>query len=306
MIEIRDLRHRFGDVVALQGLDLTVSQGDLFGFIGPNGAGKTTTLKILATLLEPSAGEARVGGHSVREARAEVRRIIGYIPDFFGLYEDMTVMEYLRFFAAAYRIHGEKRESIVKDVVELCDLGSRTEAYVDLLSRGMQQRLGVARVLLHDPAVLLLDEPASGLDPRARVEMRSLLEELSRMGKTILLSSHILWELGALCNRIAIIDEGALKFCGTLEEARARAFGGKMVVVEVRQRAAEAETALAGLAETAGCKREGARILATLAAGREDPAPLARALADGGFSVTRFGEEAIDLEEVFRRLVRGG
>ncbi|MHC5037267.1 MAG: ABC transporter ATP-binding protein [Planctomycetota bacterium] len=302
MIEVQDLERRFGEVTALNRLNLRVAERDVFGFIGPNGAGKTTTLRILATLLEPTAGDARIAGISVRDDPKAIRRLIGFIPDFFGVYEDMTVAEYLRFFAAAYRILGTRREQIVSDVLDLTDLKGKSDALVHSLSRGMQQRLSVARVLLHDPAILLLDEPASGLDPRARVEMRSLLQELSNMGKTILVSSHILWELGALCNRIGIIDNGTLKFCGTLEEARTKAFGGKMIVVEVRDRSGEAEAVLKSLPAVAECKREGAQILATLHIGRPDPAPLAEALTEKGFSVTRFGEAALDLEAVFQQL----
>jgi ABC-2 type transport system ATP-binding protein len=302
LIETKGLCRAFGEVRALDRLDLRVAEGDVFGFIGPNGAGKTTTLMILATLLEPTDGDALVGGISVREDPKAVRRLLGYIPDFFGVYENMTVREYLSFFAGAYRIYPPKRDAIVDDVLQLTDLTGKTEAMVQSLSRGMLQRLGVARVLMHDPAVLLLDEPASGLDPRARVEMRSLLQELARMGKTILISSHILWELGALCNRIGIIDDGRLRFSGTLEEARTKAFGGATVVVEVREKEAEAESLLAGLPGVASAEREGSRITLTFAPGFTDIGPLAGALVEGGFSVTRFGEESIDLEAVFRKL----
>jgi len=304
VIETFDLSRRFGEVTALDRLNLNVAEGDVFGFIGPNGAGKTTTLLILATLLEPSSGDARIRGVSVRKNPREIRRHIGFIPDFFGVYEDMTVLEYLRFFAGAYRIHGERRERIIEDVLNITDLTVKADDLVNVLSRGMLQRLSVARVLLHDPAILLLDEPASGLDPRARVEMRSLLQELSRMGKTILVSSHILWELGALCNRIGIIDGGTLAFSGTLEEARARAFGWKTVIVELRDREAEAEALLRSHAGVTACEREGCRFVLAMEPGFHDLAPLADALTRGGFSVTRFGEEDLDLEAVFKRLIR--
>jgi ABC-2 type transport system ATP-binding protein len=304
MIETKDLCRRYGDVTALNHLDLKVEAGDVFGFIGPNGAGKTTTLRILATLLEPSEGDATIDGISVRRNPREVRRRIGYIPDFFGVYDEMTVAEYLAFFAGAYRIHNEKRERIVTDVLALTDLTGKAEDFIHSLSRGMLQRLSVARVLLHDPAVLLLDEPASGLDPRARVEMRSLLKELSKMGKTILVSSHILWELGALCNRIGIVDNGSLLFCGTLEEAHREAFGGRTLVVEVRDREHEAEHLLASLPGVLGCEREGTRLRVALPPGETNGKPLARALTDHGFSVTRFGEEGLDLEAVFQKLIR--
>ncbi|MHC4778325.1 MAG: ABC transporter ATP-binding protein [Planctomycetota bacterium] len=302
MIETKGLSRSFGDVNALDHLDLSVERGDVFGFIGPNGAGKTTTMKILATLLEPTSGSATIDGISVQTDPKAVRRIIGFIPDFFGVYENMTVREYLHFFAGAYRIPSVKRGPIVDDVLSLTDLTGKASDLVQSLSRGMLQRLGVARVLLHDPKVLLLDEPASGLDPRARVEMRRLLQELSKMGKTILISSHILWELGALCNRIGIIDGGRLRFSGTLEEARSKAFGGSTVVVEVREKEVEAEKLLLEFSGVNETNREGSRITVTLAPDGERPEKLAEALVNGGYSVTRFGEEEIDLEAVFKKL----
>ena len=178
-------------LVALNNLQLNIEEGECFGYIGPNGAGKTTTFKILATLLQPTWGEARVCGHVVGYESRKIRPLIGYVPDFFGAYEDMVVQEYLEFFASAYNITGKQRTRVVEDVLELTDLVFKRDALVDSLSRGMQQRLSIARVLLHDPKVLLLDEPASGLDPRARIEIRELLKELRRMGKTIIISSHI-------------------------------------------------------------------------------------------------------------------
>src|SRR5262245_31592604 len=207
MIQTINLTKRYGELMALANLNLQIEKGDCFGFIGPNGAGKTTTIKILATLLRPTWGEARIDGLSVgfKTAR-EVRAIIGYVPDYFGSYEDMVVKEYLEFFAASYNIHGEKRKQTIDDVLTLTDLSYKADAEVNTLSRGMQQRLSLARVLLHDPKVLLLDEPASGLDPRARIEIRELLKELHRMGKTILISSHILLELADFCTKIGIIE----------------------------------------------------------------------------------------------------
>src|SRR5580765_7504031 len=219
MIETRDLTKMYGDLYALNRLNLTLNQGDVYGFIGPNGAGKTTTMRILATLLNPSWGEATVCGYSIYTGSKEIRRVIGYLPDFFGVYDDMKVAEYLEFFAAAYRIKGPQRKKKCEDVLELVDLGYKRDALVTSLSRGMTQRLGLARVLLHEPQVLLLDEPASGLDPRARIEMRSLLKELRNMGKTILVSSHILPELADICNKIGIIERGQLLFDGDVESA---------------------------------------------------------------------------------------
>src|SRR5690606_7276666 len=186
MIEIRGLTKKYGELYAIKEIHLELAKGDVFGFIGPNGAGKTTTMRILATLLNPTWGEAYVAGHSIYTHPKEIRRVIGYMPDFFGVYDDMKVMEYLEFFAAAYRIRGPERRKICESVLELVDLTYKREALVTSLSRGMTQRLGLARVLLHDPQVLLLDEPASGLDPRARIEIRGLLKELRNMGKTIM------------------------------------------------------------------------------------------------------------------------
>src|SRR5436853_3212852 len=219
MIETRDLTKMYGDLYALNRLTLKLERGDVYGFIGPNGAGKTTTMRILATLLNPSWGEATVCGYSIYNGAKEIRRLIGYMPDFFGVYDDMKVIEYLEFFAAAYRIKGPERRKKCEQVLELVDLGYKRDALVTSLSRGMTQRLGLARVLLHEPQVLLLDEPASGLDPRARIEMRGLLKELRSMGKTILVSSHILPELADICNKIGIIERGQLLFDGDVNEA---------------------------------------------------------------------------------------
>src|SRR5919106_3120485 len=210
MIETRDLTKQYGDLFAIKSLDINLVKGDVFGFIGPNGAGKTTTMRILATLLNPSWGEAYVCGYSIYTKPKDIRRVIGYMPDFFGVYDDMKVIEYLELFAAAYRIKGEARRKICDEVLELVDLGYKREALVTSLSRGMTQRLGLARVLLHDPQVLLLDEPASGLDPRAPIEIRALLKRLRNMGKTIMVSSHILPELADICNKIGIIERGEL------------------------------------------------------------------------------------------------
>src|SRR3990172_6702936 len=205
MIKTQNLSKDYGDLTAVSNLNLTIEQGDIFGFIGPNGAGKTTAMRILVTLLEPTHGTAFIDGLDVRKHGKKVRRLVGYMPDFMGVYDDLKVFEYLEFFAAAFGIDRRKRKAIVEGVLELTDLQSKQAATVDSLSRGMQQRLGLARVLIHDPKVLILDEPASGLDPRARIEMRELLRELKRMGKTIIISSHILPELADLCTTIGVI-----------------------------------------------------------------------------------------------------
>src|SRR6202795_4500736 len=222
MIETRDLTKMYGDLYALNRLTLKLEAGDVYGFIGPNGAGKTTTMRILATLLNPTWGEATVCGYSIYNGAKDIRRVMGYMPDFFGVYDDMKVIEYLEFFAAAYRIKGTERRRKCDQVLELVDLAYKRDALVTSLSRGMTQRLGLARVLLHEPQVLLLDEPASGLDPRARIEVRELLKELKNMGKTILISSHILHELAQLCTRIGIIEAGQMVAQGPLDEIDGR------------------------------------------------------------------------------------
>src|SRR5881409_1700689 len=227
------LTRLYGAMTALNSLDLTVNQGDLFGFIGSNGAGKTTTLRILATFLAPSAGQAIVLGHDVVRDADAVRHVIGYMPDFFGVYKDMEVTEYLDFFGACYKIPTAQREKTVNDVLELVGLSEKKGSLIGALSRGMQQRLGLARVLIHDPRVLLLDEPASGLDPRARIEMMAILQELQKMGKTIVISSHILSELQTLCNRVAIIEKGQLIYSGPVQGVRDQMAPGRVVWVRV-------------------------------------------------------------------------
>src|SRR6267143_3738119 len=223
----------YGSMAALSGLELTVNKGDLFGFIGSNGAGKTTTLRILATFLAPTAGRAVILGHDVVRDADAVRHVIGYMPDFFGVYKDMEVTEYLDFFGACYKIPTAQREKTVNDVLELVGLSEKKGALIGALSRGMQQRLGLARVLIHDPQLLLLDEPASGLDPRARIEMMEILRELQRLGKTIIISSHILSELETICNRVAIIEKGKLIYAGPVQGVRDQMSTGRVVWVRV-------------------------------------------------------------------------
>lgn len=218
IIEIEGLSKRYGDLVALNNLNLTIEEGAVVGFIGPNGAGKTTTMRILTTLLRPSSGTARVAGYDVAQNPDAVRRAIGYMPDFFGVYDDMKVWEYLDFFAACYDIPPATRHGMIDDLLGLVDLGHKKEEYVEGLSRGMKQRLCLARTLTHDPQLLILDEPASGLDPRARIEMRELLRELQNMGKTIFFSSHILSEIADVCTSIAILEAGNLVAHGNIEQ----------------------------------------------------------------------------------------
>ena len=218
MIKTHDLTKAYGDHFALRDLTLELNEGDLFGYIGPNGSGKTTTMRILATLLQPTWGEASVCGYSIYTQPKEIRRLIGFMPDFFGVYDDMKVIEYLEFFAAAYRIKGHARQKICNEVLDLVNLAFKREALVTGLSRGQTQRLGLARVLMHDPKVLILDEPASGLDPRARIDFRNLLMELRKTGKTIIVSSHILPELSDVCNKVGMIEHGKMIFSGDMAE----------------------------------------------------------------------------------------
>ncbi len=324
MIETINLTKRYGELVALNNLNLTISEGDCFGFIGPNGAGKTTTIKILATLLKPTSGQANVAGYTVGYQNRLIRPLIGYVPDFLGAYEDMVVTEYLEFFAAAYGIHGAQRKKVVKDVLELTDLTYKATAEVNGLSRGMQQRLSVARVLLHDPKVLLMDEPASGLDPRARIEMRELLKELRRMGKTILISSHILPELAELCNVVGVIERGQLVFSGTVDDILRRARLGHVLHVGVLDRhdqAAEVIKAFPGVkkvtvadAETTsnpaphpGRSNGSARLIHV---DFDDSSghsftDLPNLLINRGFRLTKFTEEPVNLETAFMRLTKG-
>jgi ABC-2 type transport system ATP-binding protein len=307
MIETRELTKMYGDLYALDRLTLKLEKGDVYGFIGPNGAGKTTTMRILATLLNPTWGEATVCGHSIYNGAKDIRRVMGYMPDFFGVYDDMKVIEYLEFFAAAYRIKGAERRKKCDQVLELVDLGYKRDALVTSLSRGMTQRLGLARVLLHEPQVLLLDEPASGLDPRARIEMRGLIKELRNMGKTILVSSHILPELADICNKIGIIERGKLIFDGDVESA----------IKHVRQRTVMrvavgnnltllAKEQLEGHPEIAEVEvKEDDTMLVTLQEGFTDGSFIADLLVKNSFKLKMLKEEDIDLETVFMTITKG-
>lgn len=308
MIECRELTKMYGDLYALNRLNLALEPGDVYGFIGPNGAGKTTTMRILATLLNPTFGEASVCGYSIYNKPREIRRAIGYMPDFFGVYDDMKVIEYLEFFAAAYRIQGPSRRKKCEEVLELVDLGYKREALVTSLSRGMTQRLGLARVLLHEPQVLLLDEPASGLDPRARIEMRKLLKRLRSMNKTIMVSSHILPELSDICNKIGIIEQGKLEFNGTVTQAIKQVRQSSVFLIGVGEgKTDQAQAFLKSRkgVESAEVSPDPEVLRVTLSQGLEDGSFLAEELIREGYRLRRFGEEEIDLEDVFMRITLG-
>ena len=305
IVQTINLTKRYGKLVALNNLDLNIEEGECFGYIGPNGAGKTTTIKILATLLQPTWGEARICGHVVGYESRKIRPLIGYVPDFFGAYEEVVVQEYLEFFASAYGITGKQRTRVVNDVLELTDLVFRRDAMVDSLSRGMQQRLSVARVLLHDPKVLLLDEPASGLDPRARIEMRELLKELRRMGKTILISSHILHELAELCTTVGIVERGELLFHGSIEEIIRRVKTGTKLNIGVTE---QQDLAALLLQRTPGVKSVDlldGRLVVELEKQTHDFSGIARTLLDNNFKIHEIKEEEVNLETAFMRLTKG-
>ena len=304
-VQTLGLTRSYGSMVALNTLDLTINQGDLFGFIGSNGAGKTTTLRILATFLAPTAGQAFVLGHDVVRDADAVRHVIGYMPDFFGVYKDMEVTEYLDFFGACYKIPTAQREKTVNDVLELVGLSEKKGALIGALSRGMQLRLGLARVLIHDPKVLLLDEPASGLDPRARIEMMAILQELQRMGKTIIISSHILSELQTLCNRVAIIERGKLIYAGPVQGVRDHASSGRVIWVKVSSDQARAIELLKSRPEVGAAEAEDGHIKITLVNHDIDHSVIAETLVHGGAKLTELREDELGLEEVFLRVTRG-
>jgi ABC-2 type transport system ATP-binding protein len=307
MIETNDLTKKYGDLFALERLTIKLEQGDVYGFIGPNGSGKTTTMRILATLLNPSWGEASVCGYSIYTGSKDIRRAIGYMPDFFGVYDDMKVTEYLEFFAAAYRIQGPARRRKVDEVLELVDLTYKRDALVTSLSRGMTQRLGLARVLLHEPQVLLLDEPASGLDPRARIEMRKLIKRLRDMKKTIMLSSHILPELADICNKIGIIERGKLIFNGTVDEAKRAVRQGYVFLVSVGDRNDEAAKRLESYGEVGKVEvlANAPALRVTLKDGHDDGSFIPERLIAERFKLRSFQEEEIDIEDVFMGITKG-
>ena len=305
IIETINLTKRYGDLVALNNLHLNIEEGECFGYIGPNGAGKTTTIKILATLLQPTWGEARICGHVIGYESRKIRPLIGYVPDFFGAYEDMVVQEYLEFFASAYNITGRQRTRVVGDVLELTDLGGKRDALVDSLSRGMQQRLSVARVLLHDPKVLLLDEPASGLDPRARIEIRELLKELRRMGKTIIISSHILHELAELCTTVGILEQGVLLYHGPIEEIVRRVKTGTKLHVSVAEQHDLAALLLQRVKGVRSVNLLDGHLVVEFDKQPHDFSGIARLLLDNHFKIREIREEEVNLETAFMRLTKG-
>ena len=309
IVRTSGLVKRYPGTLAVAGLDLDVGAGEIFGLVGPNGAGKTTTLRILATLLTATAGTAEVAGIDVLRNPDAARRVLGFMPDVFGVYDDMKVWEYLDFFARCYGIPAERRRQMVGDLLDLVDLGSKRDAYVQGLSRGMQQRLCLAHTLVHDPKVLLLDEPASGLDPRARVELRELLRELRSLGKTILISSHILPELEELCTSVAIVDHGQVLAHGRVADIEKRLRYGAVLRIRVLGDADAVDAARDHFAAdprvaSATLLDDGQIELGFRGDDDESAALLARAVA-AGIRVASFARAASDLEELFLQVTAG-
>jgi len=312
IIEIHHLRKTYGKLTAVEDLSLHVEPGAIFGFVGPNGAGKTTTMRILTTLMSPSGGEAWVAGHSVTKDPRGVRRAIGYMPDFFGVYDDMSVWEYLDFFGACYEIPEAKRASINKDLLELVDLAHRRDDRVEGLSRGMKQRLALARTLAHDPQVLILDEPASGLDPRARIEIRELLVELARMGKTIFFSTHILADVAEICTDVGIIEAGKLVAMGKLEEMQRRLMPHRRIHVTLIGKIDEAQALLAGVEGVTAVNVESqveppgrSEIVVEYNGDDTEVSAILAKLIGASIPVVHFSEDVRDMEAVFMQATKG-
>lgn len=304
-IEIKNLSKYFGKTAAVKNLNLTIPGGALFGLIGPNGAGKTTTIRMLAGLLEPSEGEIVINGELASQDWRETSRQIGYMPDFFGVYEDMLVWEYLDFFGRCYELDQSLRMRVVDELLELVDLSSKRDDYVETLSRGMRQRLCLAHTLVHDPQILLLDEPASGLDPRARLEMRELLKELGAMGKTIILSSHILYELAELCDSIGIIEKGGLVISGDLGQIKQAALQQRTIRASLLSSPEEAQHFLTNYPGVGEVFKNNNSLEVQFFGTDEEKAALLAAMITAGIKITAFSEAASDLEEVFLRLTKG-
>jgi ABC-2 type transport system ATP-binding protein len=348
IVETRDLTRRYGSMIALNQLNLEIPQGAIFGFIGPNGAGKTTTMRILTTLLPPSGGEAWVAGRSVLKDPIGVRKVVGFMPDFFGVYDNMKVWEYLDFFGRSYGVSASRRAAMIGELLSLVDLGHKRDEFVMTLSRGMKQRLSLARTMIHDPALLILDEPASGLDPRARIELRELLKELRALGKTVMISSHILTELAEMCTHIAIIERGNLLAAGDVQTILRSLQPHRTLELRVLEGADRVATLLRGHAGILDVRLDLTADVHHGVAQAADPGPASSAdeaatpeldtsaseqsvpipqhpstllldytgdergmgdlltlLISNGVVVTRFAEQASDLEDIFMQVTKG-
>jgi ABC-2 type transport system ATP-binding protein len=305
VIEVDNLTKNYDGHWAVRGVSFHVREGDIFGFIGPNGAGKTTSIRIISTLLEPSSGTVKVGGRNVVGDAEAVRRLIGFMPDNFGVYDRITVWEYLDFFAAAYGIERRQRAASIEGIMELTDLKGLRDRLTGDLSKGMRQRLCLAKTLVHDPKVLILDEPANGLDPRARIEFRALLKELRSMGKTILISSHILTELSDVCTSVAILEKGKVVTSGSIESIKAALQPGLAFRLDVLGEPGPARGVLESLPNVSGVRVEGDSLHFQFGAAREEIPELVRALVARNVSITGLQEEKTDLEGLFMRLTKG-
>ncbi|MEK6249129.1 MAG: ABC transporter ATP-binding protein [Planctomycetales bacterium] len=305
MIELINFGKKYGDFTAVEGLNLKIEAGEIFGFIGPNGAGKSTTIRFLATLLKATFGEGIVNGHSVVRDPLSVRRSVGYMPDNFGVYDGMRVWEFLDFFAVAYQIGKSKRKQVITDVLELLDLTYKRDDFVNGLSRGMKQRLCLAKTLVHDPPVLILDEPASGLDPRARLEVKALLKELRRMGKTILISSHILTELADCCTSIGIIERGQLLLHGPIEDVYRQIRGNRIIEIKCNDMMDVALSIVRSAPQTCDVQVDGTKITAEFAADDSEVADILKQMVAQGVPLHSFGEKDPTLEDVFMMVTKG-
>ncbi|HEV3137860.1 MAG TPA: ABC transporter ATP-binding protein [Pirellulales bacterium] len=305
MIELIEFSKKYGDFMAVESLNLKIEAGEMFGFIGPNGAGKSTTIRFLATLLKATHGEGIVNGHSVTNDPLSVRKSVGYMPDNFGVYDGMKVWEFLDFFAVAYQIPRAKRRQVIGDVLELLDLMHKRDDFVNGLSRGMKQRLCLAKTLVHDPPVLILDEPSSGLDPRARLEVKALLKELRRMGKTILISSHILTELADCCTSIGIIERGQLLMHGPIDEVYRRIRGNRMVEIKFVEGMDVGLSIIRGCPQTRGIQIEDHQVTVEMAADDDQVATLMERLMQSGARMRSFHEKDPTLEDVFMLVTKG-
>jgi ABC-2 type transport system ATP-binding protein len=306
MIEVIHFTKHYGDFIAVDDLSFSIAQGETFGFIGPNGAGKSTTIRFLATLLRPTSGEGRVAGYSVTAEPMSVRRVIGFMPDDFGVYDGMKVWEFLDFFAVAYEIPRSYRKKIIGEVLELLDLTHKRDDYVNGLSKGMKQRLCLAKTLVHDPPVLILDEPASGLDPRARLEMKALLNELRQMGKTILISSHILSELADFCTSIGIIERGKLLVAGSIRDIQQQIRSHRVLKIRVLDESTDrAAELLRGDSSIRMIEAYDHTLSAEFEGQDSDMARVLDRLVQSGVTVQSFAEEPLSLEEVFMMITKG-
>lgn len=304
-IELRGLHRLFQDTHAVRGVTFSVARGEVFGFIGPNGAGKTTSMRILATLDEPSAGDAFVDGLSVTEDPDRVRRRLGFMPDYYGSYENVSVLEYLDFFARAYGLSGRQRHEAIRETIDFTGLGPLKNKPIEGLSKGMKQRLALGRTMIHDPLVMVLDEPAAGLDPRARYELRDMIARLAERGKAVLLSSHILTELAEVCHRVGIIEKGELLAVGGIEEISQSYAEQRRITIRVLERSEELQSWLNEQSAVVTCNRSGDQLIVNFAGDPAAQADLLKEIITTGFLVSEFAGGALSLEDVFLQVTEG-